>query len=165
VISTSTGAYLSTGGAWTNTSDVNRKHLFESVAGEDILTRLRRIPIQRWSYRAESAKVRHLGPTAQDFRAAFGLGNDERSIATLDADGVALAGVQALEVRTRTQAAQLRALQADNQALRARLDALEQRSASTPTPSTAGFSLTAILLLAAGLAGSLLWRRQSARQA
>ena len=37
-----------------------------------------------------------MGPMAQDFRAAFGLGEDDKHIATVDADGVALAGVQAL---------------------------------------------------------------------
>jgi hypothetical protein len=36
VISTSTGAYLSTGGVWINSSDVNRKHLFSGISGEDV---------------------------------------------------------------------------------------------------------------------------------
>jgi len=35
--------------------------------------------------------VLHLGPVAQDFHAAFGLGADDKHIATVDADGVALA--------------------------------------------------------------------------
>ncbi|HEU0052004.1 MAG TPA: hypothetical protein VFQ39_02460, partial [Longimicrobium sp.] len=48
VISTSTGALLTTGGVWQNASDVNRKHLFENVAGEDVLTRLRALPIRTW---------------------------------------------------------------------------------------------------------------------
>jgi hypothetical protein len=33
---------------------------------------------------------------AQDFHAAFGLGSDDKFIATVDADGVALAAIQAL---------------------------------------------------------------------
>jgi trimeric autotransporter adhesin len=40
--------------------------------------------------------VRHLGPVAQDFRAAFGLGSDDTSIGVVDASGVALASIQAL---------------------------------------------------------------------
>lgn len=127
VISTSTGALLTTGGVWQNASDVNRKHLFEAISGEEILGKLHDLPIQKWSYRVEDNRVRHLGPTAQDFYAAFGLGSDERSIGTVDADGVALAGVQALEVRTRQQAVQISSLQAENQALRNRLEALEKR--------------------------------------
>ena len=119
MISTSTGAYLSNAGIWTNTSDVNRKHLFRTLSGEDVLTRLRSLPIRTWSYRVEDSSVRHLGPTAQDFRAAFGLGNDDKVIGTVDADGVALAGVQALERRTAQQQADLAAARAEIEKLRA----------------------------------------------
>ncbi|HEX2202226.1 MAG TPA: tail fiber domain-containing protein [Longimicrobium sp.] len=132
VISTSTGAYLHTNGTWTNASDVNRKHLFEDVSGEDVLARLRTLPISRWTYKTEDANVRHLGPMAQDFRAVFGLGDDDRVIGTVDADGVALAAAKALEARTATQASRIEALEAQNAALRgenaemrARLERLE----------------------------------------
>lgn len=114
VISTSTGAYLSTAGVWTSVSDVNRKHLFASVSGEDVLARLRTLPITTWSYRVESDDVRHLGPTAQDFHAAFGLGSDEVTIGMVDADGVALAAAKALEARTAGQEARIQALEARN---------------------------------------------------
>ena len=157
VISTSTGAYLSTSGVWTNTSDVHKKHLFEAVAGEDVLARLRRVPITRWSYKADKARVRHLGPMAQDFRRAFGLGPDSVSIGTVDADGVALAGVQALDARTRAQATALTALQAENQALRARLDALERPVAPAGLPLGAG-----LVLAGAVLGGLVAWRRKAA---
>jgi hypothetical protein len=119
MISTSTGAYLSNAGIWTNTSDVNRKHLFRALSGEDVLTRLRSLPIQTWSYRVEDSTIRHLGPTAQDFRAAFGLGNDDKVIGTVDADGVALAGVQALDRRTRQQQSEIAAARAEIDKLRA----------------------------------------------
>jgi hypothetical protein len=125
VISTSTGAWLSTGGAWTNASDVARKHRFEDVSAEEVLAGLRTLPIRRWSYLAEDEEVRHLGPTAQDFRAAFGLGSEETSIATVDADGVALAAAQALELRTAEQAARIEALEAENAELRRRLERIE----------------------------------------
>src|SRR5690606_34273343 len=61
VISTSTGALLTTGGVWQNSSDVNRKHLFESVRPDDVLARLRTVPIQTWTYKVEDDDVRHLG--------------------------------------------------------------------------------------------------------
>lgn len=148
VISTSTGAYLSTSGVWTNTSDVNRKHRFAPVAGEDVLSRLRSLPISSWSYRVDEDGVRHLGPTAQDFRAAFGLGQDEVTIATVDADGVAMAAAQALEARTAQQEERIQALEARNAALeaenarlrqdaaetRARLERLEALVSGTPRP-------------------------------
>lgn len=131
MIATSTGAYLSSGGTWTNSSDVNRKHLFGRVAGEDVLTRLRQMPISTWSYKAEDNAIRHLGPTAQDFRAAFGLGANETTIATIDADGVALAAAKALERRTAAQAEEIRALREENAELKARLDRLEAALATT----------------------------------
>ncbi|PJJ60939.1 tail fiber domain-containing protein [Hymenobacter chitinivorans] len=164
-MSTSTGAYLSTGGTWTNSSDRNRKHRFEPVAGEDVLARLRRVPLTRWSYKDDAASVRHLGPMAQDFRKAFGLGPDSISISTIDADGVALAGVQALDARTTAQATQLRALQTENQELRTRLDELERRAlaataAAPQGPATAGLPLAAAVLLAAGGIGAALRRRR-----
>ncbi|HEY7770005.1 tail fiber domain-containing protein [Longimicrobium sp.] len=132
VISTSTGAYLHTNGTWTNASDVNRKHLFAAVSGEDVLGRLRAMPITSWSYRTENTDVRHIGPMAQDFRAAFGLGDDDKVISTVDADGVALAAAQALEARTTAQQQRIEALEAQNAAqarelaeMRARMERLE----------------------------------------
>jgi hypothetical protein len=133
VISTSTGAYLSTSGVWTSVSDVRRKHLFEDVSGEDVLFRLRGMPVRTWSYRVDDAHIRHMGPTAQDFHAAFGLGNDNVTIAPIDEGGVALAGIQALDARTTAQQARIVKLERENAAmrgenaeLRARLEAIER---------------------------------------
>jgi hypothetical protein len=126
VISTSTGAYLHTNGTWTNASDRNRKHLFASVSGDDVLARLRTLPIQTWTYKTEERTVRHLGPMAQDFRAAFGLGDDDKVIGTVDADGVALAAAKALDARDRAQQAEIDALRAENAELKRRLDRIEQ---------------------------------------
>jgi hypothetical protein len=132
VISTSTGAYLGTDGIWHDVSDVNRKHAFEHVAAEDVLVRLRELPITSWSYRVDDASVRHLGPTAQDFYRVFRLGSDERTIGGVDAQGVALAGVQALDSRTVGQQQEIDALKLQNaelirqnQELAARLSRLE----------------------------------------
>jgi hypothetical protein len=52
--------------------------------------------ITTWSYVGDDGAVVHLGPTAQDFYAAFGLGEDETGIAAVDADGVAMVSIQAL---------------------------------------------------------------------
>jgi len=73
------------------------------VDGDEVLAKIARMPIREWSYKAQDAAIRHLGPTAQDFRAAFRLGEDPLKISTIDADGVALRAIQALEARTRTQ--------------------------------------------------------------
>ena len=54
-----------------------------------MLAKLADLPVSRWSYKKDKAKTRHMGPMAQDFHAAFGLG-DDRTIFTLDGSGVAL---------------------------------------------------------------------------
>ena len=108
------------GSQWLGVSDVHTKHAFRALDGEEVLGKLAQMPVTEWSYLVQDAAIRHVGPTAQDFHAAFGLGEDPLRIGTMDADGVALAAVKALETRTK-------ALQSENDALRARLAALEQR--------------------------------------
>jgi hypothetical protein len=46
---------------------------------------------------------------AQDFHAAFGVGPDDKHIATVDADGVALAAIQGLNQKVESENATLRA--------------------------------------------------------
>jgi hypothetical protein len=125
LIVTSTGAHLTVGGAWVNSSDVNRKENFAGVDGETVLNKLAALPIHSWNYRDEDSTTRHVGPTAQDFRAAFGLGASETAIATVDADGVALTAVQALERRTREQAQEIQELRSALEQLRDRLERMD----------------------------------------
>jgi len=92
-----TGATLVAGsGSWSSLSDRNVKANFTAVDGQALLARLAALPIATWNYKAQPDSVRHMGPTAQDFREAFGLGEDEKHISTVDAQGVALAAIQAL---------------------------------------------------------------------
>jgi hypothetical protein len=114
------------GGSWTSLSDVNMKENFATVDGEELLERLRLVPITSWNYKTQDSKVRHIGPMAQDFAAAFNVGEDDRHIATIDPDGVALAGVQALDNRTNTQQQRIDKLQKENKELKERLDRLEK---------------------------------------
>ncbi|MEP7116520.1 MAG: tail fiber domain-containing protein [Acidobacteriota bacterium] len=119
---TSPGVILYSGdSAWSSLSDVNAKENFRDLSNDDVLARIAAMPVREWNYKAQDQAIRHLGPTAQDFHAAFGLGQDERRINTLDADGVALAAIKALEARTR---ADHDTLQRENEALRAELRAL-----------------------------------------
>jgi hypothetical protein len=118
-INTSTGAYLSHGGTWTNSSDAARKENFAAVDSRQILEALAVLPNGTWNYRAEGDNVVHLGPTAQDFYAAFGLGDSETAISTIDADGVALASIQALYELLQERDAQIAALEARLTALEA----------------------------------------------
>ncbi len=115
------GAQLPPGsGSWVIMSDGNTKENYREVDGAQILDRIAALPVREWNYKTQADTIRHMGPTAQDFRAAFGLGESDTGIATVDADGVALAAIQAL-VKQNTQ------LQNDIEELRARLDAVENR--------------------------------------
>lgn len=113
-------------GAVTEHSDVNAKENFTPVDGRDVLARLAEVPVTTWSFKADDPSVRHMGPMAQDFYAAFGLGRDERYIAPLDTNGVALAGVQELYQIVQEQDAQIAQLQQQNAALQERVEALER---------------------------------------
>lgn len=82
--------------AWSSASDVRLKHRFRDLDGDEVLAKLAGMSIQEWSYTAQDASIRHVGPTAQEFYAAFGLGEHPLRISTIDADGIALRAIQAL---------------------------------------------------------------------
>ncbi len=91
------GVRLSPGsGSWETLSDRRMKTSFSSVDGQDILERLKSLPIMSWRYRAEDSGIRHIGPTAQDFNKAFQFGADEHYISSVDADGIAMAAIRSL---------------------------------------------------------------------
>jgi hypothetical protein len=83
-----------------------------------VLERVGRIPVSTWSYKSEDPSVRHLGPMAQDFYAAFGLGDTDRAYNAIDAHGVALAAIKALYERSIEQDARIERLESENAELR-----------------------------------------------
>ncbi|MBV8490434.1 MAG: tail fiber domain-containing protein [Candidatus Eremiobacteraeota bacterium] len=91
-----TGVSLAAGGGtWSSLSDRNLKNNVTVLDDESILNRVAMMPITEWSYISEPG-VRHVGPMAQDFYAAFGVGEDNRHVTSIDEDGVALAAIKAL---------------------------------------------------------------------
>ena len=84
------------GGSWASLSDRGAKTNVQAVDARVLLERLARLPISTWNYRSQDASVRHIGPMAQDFAAAFHVGEADTHITTVDADGVALAAIQGL---------------------------------------------------------------------
>ena len=66
------------------------------LTADEILRRVGQLPVSTWTYGFDHASVRHMGPMAQDFAAAFGLGTTNRRIDLLDANGVLFVAVQAL---------------------------------------------------------------------
>jgi hypothetical protein len=99
-------------------SDRNLKRDIEPVDEQAVLERVAGMPVSTWSYKSNSASVRHLGPMAQDFSAAFGLGNTDRAYDSVDAHGVALTAIKALYDRSREQDARIERLERENAELR-----------------------------------------------
>ncbi len=124
-LATETGAYLSSGGSWTNASSRALKDHVRPVRGDGVLQALARLPVSTWHYRAEAAGVRHMGPMAEDFFRAFHLGQDGRHVATVDADGVSLAAIRALIQRNEGQRRQIASLRAQVRLLFERVRHLE----------------------------------------
>ncbi|HMJ88219.1 MAG TPA: tail fiber domain-containing protein, partial [Candidatus Acidoferrum sp.] len=111
------GAATCNGSAWNNASDRNLKGGFTPVNTRDVLEKVAALPISQWNY-TNAPGARHIGPMAQDFQAAFGVGDDDKTIATIDADGVALAAIQGLNALLKAQAAELHLLKEELTELR-----------------------------------------------
>ncbi len=116
-------------GGFGSLCDRNAKQQFEPVDTLDVLEKVASLPLSTWSYKS-TPSVRHLGPMAQDFSAAFNLGKDDKHITTVDEGGVALAAIQGLnqklEAKNQELESRSRRLESDNVELKQRLAALEQ---------------------------------------
>ena len=130
------------GTSWVCSSSRALKENYAPVDGEDLLRRIRGVELNRWTLRDDPARTPHIGPFAEDFYAAFGVGADPGAIGHQDIDGVNFGGVKALDARTLQmqsrmdeQARQIEQLQADKAALEARIQRLEALlTAPSPTP-------------------------------
>jgi hypothetical protein len=81
---------------YTHMSDRNMKENFLSVDPRQVLSGLMQLRIETWNYKHDSANIRHIGPMAQDFAAAFAVGESDRMIHPIDAQGVTIAAMQGL---------------------------------------------------------------------
>jgi hypothetical protein len=122
------GVSLAAGGSsWNIISDRRAKTAFAPIDNQSILERVADLPIASWQYRSQDASIRHIGPMAQDFYAAFGLGTGDTTISTVDADGVAFAAIQGLHAQNQEQAEHIADLEAENADLQTQVDDLEAR--------------------------------------
>jgi hypothetical protein len=130
------------GAPYNTVSDKTKKENFKPVDGEEVLKKIRHIPVNSWNFIGHDPKqFRHYGPVAQDFFAAFGhdgIGTigTPTTISSTDMAGILMIAVRALERRTR----ELDALKADNSDLKAknadltaRLETLERLMKTTQT--------------------------------
>ncbi len=122
----SAGVTLSAGGgAWNSVSDRNMKANFSPVDTRAVLRGVLDLPITTWNYKSQDETVRHIGPMAQDFQAAFGVGEDDKHISTIDPDGVAFAAIQGLNQELRDRDAKISAQQEQLEEQKAKLTAIE----------------------------------------
>ena len=113
------------GGSWTSVSDRDAKENVEPVDTSAVLEHLVSLPLSTWNYKEQPDSIRHMGPMAQDFYAAFGLGLGDKTIDTIDPDGVALAAIQGLRSIVKDNEDRLAEQDAEVDELRERLVRLE----------------------------------------
>ena len=126
------GAKLAAGsGTWASLSDRNVKTNIAPVDDATVLDKVALLPISRWSYKSERG-VRHVGPMAQDFYAAFKVGPDDKHITSIDEDGVALAAIKALHSENAGLRAAVHSQSAEIAALRAEVASIRAEVRSRP---------------------------------
>lgn len=104
-------------------SDRNLKTDLVAINPREILRKVSQLPISQWRFKQDPVEIRHNGPMAQDFYAAFRLGRDERHINPADISGVALAAIQGLAAQVQEQQ---ESLQRQEEKIRALEDQLRQ---------------------------------------
>jgi hypothetical protein len=115
------------GGSWSSLSDRNAKENLRPVNGRVVLEKVSALPLATWNYISQDTAVRHIGPMAQDFRAAFGVGENDTTITTIDADGVALAAIQGLNEKLEEKDARIGALEREISELKRAVKKLSER--------------------------------------
>jgi hypothetical protein len=106
-----TCTYRGGGAGWSCSSDRNLKEHFTAVDVGAVLDRLDAMPVFYYEMKHSKSPIRYLGPTAQDFKSAFGLGDRETMIASGNEAGVTIAATQALYRKVKDDEAKIAALE------------------------------------------------------
>jgi hypothetical protein len=124
------------GGSWSTLSDRRMKTNIRKVNYNTILQGVKSVPVYTWSYKTQDSSIVHVGPMAQDFSAAFHVGESDSTISSVDADGINFAAIKALEEKTATLKQKekeidelelrVKAAEEKNKALELRLKKLEE---------------------------------------
>lgn len=115
-------------GTFNTLSDRNSKTNIQDLDAQDVLAKVVNLPLATWSYK-DQPSVNHIGPMAQDFYSAFGLGDSDKAIASTDASGVALAAVQAIYEQLQQKEARIQMLESkieEQEQMLARVNMLEE---------------------------------------
>lgn len=114
--------------SFNTTSARAKKEAIEPVAPDAVLDAVVDLDVNTWEFK-HNGDGRHMGPMAEDFRDAFGLGDGDGHIASVDADGVLFAAVQGLSAKLDEKSDRIDELERENEVLRDRYASLEERLA------------------------------------
>jgi len=98
-------------GALTENSSRTVKTGFQELDPRQVLDQLVGMPVTTWAYSHDESGTRHIGPMAEDFYAAYGLGEDNKHIAISDKAGVALAAIKGLNEVVKEKEAEIAQLE------------------------------------------------------
>jgi len=131
----SAGVQLAPGNSsWSGVSSRDAKTDIDPVDPPEVLRKVEQLEVSRWEYDTE-CDAEHMGPMAEDFHDAFGLGIDREHIDTVDADGVALAAIQGLSTELDEARSEIEDLEAHNEQLEERVAALEAQVETRSPPA------------------------------
>ncbi|MFB6309879.1 MAG: tail fiber domain-containing protein [Salinirussus sp.] len=111
--------------AFETTSARTAKTDIKPADPEEVLEKVRALDISRWRF--EGTDTEHLGPMAGEFNDSLDIGADEESIATVDADGAALAAIQGLATALDDATERIDELEDELSNRKDRIDTLERR--------------------------------------
>lgn len=114
--------------SFNTTSTRTAKTAVDTVDPESVLDGVDSLDVRTWEFTDSDGQ--HMGPMAEEFSETFDLGADEESIATVDADGVALAAIQGLSERLERKDDRIDELAATVEQKDDRIDDLERRLAA-----------------------------------
>jgi hypothetical protein len=107
-------------------SDRNKKMSFSKIDIGGILDKVGSLDITQWVYK-DKANIKHIGPMAQDFNKAFGIGKTDKSIPLVDYLGISLASIKAIYIKLAEKDDKLKKLQFENIELKERLEKIENK--------------------------------------
>ncbi len=113
------------GTGWICSSDRNLKERVEPITPSRVLAGVLAMPVSTWSI--IGSKVRQMGPMAQDFYRAFGLGDTDKAINSIDVGGVAFAAIQGLHELLKDKDAKIAALGKANAAMQRDVALMKKR--------------------------------------
>jgi len=122
------GEYTS-GSSWVNGSSRDLKTDFTPVDDQAILSGIASLPITKWVYKTDTGAW-HIGPIAEDFYSTFNLGDNNKSISTIDPSGIALVGIKALDENMSSQQTEITAQQAQIDTQQTQITELQAQNAT-----------------------------------